>query len=205
MKRRQKGMSLVELLVVVGMIGVIALVTVPAMLQLMPQYRIRSAASELSAALRYARQKALGTRVPWKVSFDSTKERYAYAQYIGTTVTDAGLATTANWQNMKRDGLKAGTSYGDLYWMRFSTVDLNTSTTNAFKDSDCDGYKEVIFLRDGSVKALANGGGCGGGSVLSFISSPTVVLRVDNNWVKYNRYYIAIASNGRVSVTPAKE
>ena len=50
--KNARGYTLAELLTVVGIVGVVSLVSIPAFIQLMPQYRIRGASTELSAALR---------------------------------------------------------------------------------------------------------------------------------------------------------
>jgi prepilin-type N-terminal cleavage/methylation domain-containing protein len=202
-KQRERGVSLSELLVVVAILGLIALVSLPALMQLMPQYRIRSSASELAAGLRFMRQKAMTTRVPWKVQFDEPGERYAYARFTGTEVTDTTLSATGNWQYVSRDGRTTPAS--ESYWTRFSAVDLRTNTSNALKDPNCDGYREVIFLRDGTVAKTPNGGGCGGGAALAFSTPPSVVVAVDNRFVKYNRYYLGFSENGVLTITPAKE
>lgn len=203
-KQRERGVSLTELLVVVAILGLIALVSVPALMQLMPQYRIRSAASEMAAGIRFLRQKAMTTRVPWKVVFDDAGERYAYARFTGNQITNVTLADNANWQYVGRDGRT--TVAGDSYWTRFSSVDLRTNTTNPFKDLNCDGYREVVFLRDGSVANTPNGGGCGGGLDLSFLpTQPSVVVAVNNSWVKYNRYRLNFSSNGVFTIQAAKE
>lgn len=201
MQRRrsaQSGFSLTELLTVVGIIGIIAVITVPAMLQLMPQYRIRSAASEAGAGLRMLRQKAITTRTPWRVSWDATNDRYKYSRLKEPNMT---RSTAANWQDVYRDGRPASTEQ----WIRGSKIDIRTATTNEFKDVDCDGYKDIIFLRDGSVATDANGGGCGAGSALAFTTAPSVVLAVDNSFVRYNRYYLQLEKNGKLTITATKE
>jgi len=188
-----------ELLTVVAMIGVITLVTVPAFVQLMPQYRIRSAASEAGAALRMLRQKAITTRTPWKASFDAAANQYSYSKL---TSPDATRSTASNWVNIGRDGRPSASRQ----WIRAASVDLRTTTTNPFKDVDCDGYSDVIFLRDGSVATDPNGGGCGAGANLDFtVTSPSLLFAVDNSFVKFNRYYLALTKNGLLSIRAAKE
>jgi prepilin-type N-terminal cleavage/methylation domain-containing protein len=193
-----RGFSLTELLTVVGMIGIVAIVTVPAMVQLMPQYRIRSAASDAGAGLRLLRQKAITTRTPWRVSFDATNDRYTYSKL---TSPNAVRSVSTNWTKIGRDG-RPSTS---VQWIRFSSVDVRTNTSNAFKDVDCDGSTDVIFLRDGSVADDPNGGGCGAGANLTFTTAPSLVFAVDNRFVKYNRYYLSLTENGALTILSAKE
>jgi len=191
-RKRERGFSLSEVLTVVAMIGVITLVTVPAMVQLLPQYRIRSAASDAGASLRMIRQKAITTRTPWKVSFDPARERYSF--YKLQTPTSA-RDVVGNWDMMSRD-LRKKVSEGQ--WIRVSAIDLRTNTTNPFLnvDSDSDSTVDIIFLRDGTV---ANDGG------LTFATLPSVVFAVDNRFVKYNRYYLTLSQNGTLAIRATKE
>jgi len=194
----ERGFSLTELLTVVGMIGIIAVITVPAMLQLMPQYRIRSAASDAGAGLRMMRQRAITTRTPWRISWDATNDRYKYSRLLQPNLA---RSTAANWQNVYRDGRPSNSEQ----WIRGSKIDVRTATSNQFKDVDCDTYNDIIFLRDGSVADDPNGGGCGAGANLAFTTLPSVVLAVDNSFVKFNRYYLQLEKNGKLTITPAKE
>jgi len=197
-RRTEGGFSMTELLTVVAMIGVITVITIPALVQLMPQYRIRSAASEAGSGLRMLRQRAITTRIPWRVSFDAAANQYTFSRL---TSSDATRSTAANWVKIGRDG-RPSTS---TQWIRSSAVDLQTTTTNPFKDVDCDGYTDIIFLRDGSVATDPNGGGCGGGANLAFTTSPSVLFAVDNRFVKYNRYYLSLSKAGLLTIRPTKE
>jgi prepilin-type N-terminal cleavage/methylation domain-containing protein len=201
----ERGFSLTELLTVVAIIGVITLVTVPAMIQLMPQYRIRSAASDAGASLRMIRQKAITTRTPWKISFDAANDRYAYYRLNAPNATRSDVG---NWINMGRD-TRANPTSGSVQWIRASAIDLQTSTTNPnpFKNIDCDANStvDIVFLRDGSIANDPNGGTCGAGANLLFTTQPSILFAVDNRFVKYNRYYLALSQNGTLTIRPAKE
>jgi prepilin-type N-terminal cleavage/methylation domain-containing protein len=198
----QRGFSLTETLTVVAMVGVISLITIPAMLQLMPQYRIRSASSEAAASLRMVRQKAITTRTPWKISFDAANDRYAYYRLSSP---NAARNVVTNWIIVGRDTRENPTP-GITQWIRTSAVDLRTTTTNPnpFKDVDGDANStvDVIFLRDGSV---ADDPASSGGSNLSFTTPPSIVLAVDNSFVRFNRYFIALQKNGTVVIRPLKQ
>lgn len=190
-----------ELLVVVAIIGVVALITVPALIQLMPQYRIRSAASETAAAIRMIRQRAVTTRSPWRISFDLGLNRY---RYYTLKSPNLDMALEASWTSISRDGLNPAGS-GDM-WVNVTAVQLGT-TTNTFKDVTCptDGMLDLIFMRDGSV---SNKAACGAAAtaLLTFTPDlPAVRFAVDSNYVRFNRYYVYVAQNGAVSITPKKE
>lgn len=197
--RASAGYSLSELLTVVAMIGVVSLVTLPAFLQLMPQYRIRSAATEAASAIRMIRQKAMTTRTPWKISFDATGERY---RYYMLTSANATMSVNANWIAMDQEAVRPDNQ--DDAWVRTAAVDLRTNTAVPFKDVDCpiDSQVDLIFLRDGRV---ADDPACGSATDLSFTTQPSIAFAVDNNFVRYNRYYISVNEAGAVTVTATKE
>jgi prepilin-type N-terminal cleavage/methylation domain-containing protein len=200
-----RGYSLMELLVVVAIISVVALITVPALMQLMPQYRIRSAASETAAAVRMIRQRAVTTRSPWRISFDLTRNRY---RYYALKQPNLSLSVATNWTSISRDGVNPAP--GSETWVNIPSVQLK-APTGSFKDVVCpaDGVLDLIFLRDGSV---ADKAACSGGSVLTFTAAtttapatPALLFSVDNSYVRFNRYYLSLAENGTVTITPKKE
>jgi prepilin-type N-terminal cleavage/methylation domain-containing protein len=199
-----RGYSIMELLVVVAIIGIVTLVAVPAMLQLMPQYRIRSAASETAANMRMIRQRAIATRTPHRVSFDFTRNRYYYS-FLNTP--NADLTLNANWTQLAFDGRNPAPG-NNAQWVNVTAVQL-TGSTNSFKDVVCiagntaDGYVDLIYMRDGSV---SNKQACGAAAttVLTFSPAPAVVFSVDSSYVAFNRYTISVEKNGRVTITPSK-
>ena len=197
--RTQRGYSLSELLVVVAMIGVVLLVTVPALVQLLPQYRIRSASSEAAGAIRMIRQRAVTTRTPWRITFDVNANRY---RFWTLSSPYADMTVSTNWTAIRRDGRTPDPDSQD--WFLSSEVDLQTAPANTFNDVVCPagGGLDLIFLRDGSVADTAP---CAGGSKLSFASDPGMVLAVDSNAVRFNRYTITVSKGGNVAVTPSKQ
>jgi prepilin-type N-terminal cleavage/methylation domain-containing protein len=67
--RRDRGFSLIEMLIVVGIIAVMAAVGLPAIGQYIRNYRIRSAESEVAGEIQAARAKAIATNTNAGVSF----------------------------------------------------------------------------------------------------------------------------------------
>lgn len=200
-----RGYTLTELLTVVAIVGIATLATVPAILQLMPQYRIRSAATELASAIRAARQRAMSTRLPYKIEFSPSNDCYRYAMF-STTVppTDDNMKVTSNWRYMNARGREPGT--GTSTDICTSAVDLRTNTGNPFKDVEGGSAStdvDLIFLRNGQV---ADNPAAGTTTPrLTFGTSPSVVFAINSGLVRYNRYYISVTELGQVTVTSAKE
>lgn len=108
----QRGYSLPELLTVVSIMGILTLITLPAFNKLMPQYRIRSAASEIAASLRMLRGQAVSTRNEFRMTLDPVNERYTMAQQ-----NNAGT-----WIPIGENGRP--TPNGDIRWKNLNRVDL---------------------------------------------------------------------------------
>lgn len=195
---RASGYSLAELLTVVSIIGLVGLASIPALMQLMPQYRMRSATSELASAMRIARQNAIGTRRPWRVQFDAAGSRYAIGELNSPT---ASLATYTNWVKIgENDRPVVGSAAA---WKSLSFMSMNTS---GFHDVDCHDGVDVVFLRDGSVSDAFNSTcSAGGTSALTFSPRPYVRLHYNSSMVRYNTYYVYADSSGYITTDQTKE
>lgn len=123
----QRGYSLPELLTVVAIMGILSLITLPAFNKLMPQYRIRNAASEMAASMRMLRSQAVSTRNEFRMTLDPVNERYSLAQR-----NNAGT-----WIPIGENGRP--TPNGDIRWKNLNRVDLMGSAVST-----------VIFTRTGA-------------------------------------------------------
>src|SRR5215212_2828311 len=142
MRKRERGYSLSELLTVVAIVGLITLVSLPAIFQLLPQYRVRSATGEIGSVIRMARQNAQSTRRPWRVTFDTTNGRYAMAMLNTPT---AALTTPGNWTPVGSNNRPTSSTNA---WrnLKFMTV-----SSTGFLDVDSSNGIDIIFIRDGSL------------------------------------------------------
>lgn len=194
--KHARGYSLAELLTVVGILGVVTLVSLPALFQLLPQYRIRSASTELSAALRMTRQDAISSRRPWRITIDGPGSRYAISMLSSPT---ADMKVSTNWTRIGENNRPAPS--GAVWWKQLSK-DIQISTTG-FNDIDCANGTDIIFLRDGSIAPDFNSS-CGT-AVVDFTAPPKIRVYYPSRLVRYNAYYIYGSAGGNLTTDQAKE
>jgi prepilin-type N-terminal cleavage/methylation domain-containing protein len=83
----ERGFSLIEMVIVIGIIGVMAAVALPAIGRYIRNYKIRGASQEVAGELQKARSKAIMTNTNSGVSFvigDQDSYRYVMEDLTGT-------------------------------------------------------------------------------------------------------------------------
>jgi type II secretory pathway pseudopilin PulG len=203
-RRKAAGYSIIELMIVVAMVGVVTLVTVPAFVSIMPQYRIRGAASETMANLRAVRQMAVTSRRPWKVTFVYGNPPEG-GQFFYSRLKDNNpdMTDPDSWERMGRDLRPLGTRLDTSSIVRVPAVELKVATDSPLHDVDCDENVDLIYLRDGTVSNL---GDCADPDVLmDFDPPPSIEYTIDNQWVRFNTYALSFEKPGNVAVAPSKK
>jgi prepilin-type N-terminal cleavage/methylation domain-containing protein len=71
------GFSLAELMVVCAIVGVLVLIATPVLVSVLPDYKLKSAADDLSSDLRRARSIAIKLNQSVSVEFDETANAYS--------------------------------------------------------------------------------------------------------------------------------
>jgi len=84
----RKGVTIIELVVVMVIIAITAALTIPSIGAWLPNFRLRTAARDIVSTMRTAQMKAVSNNLEYRVSFDKAK-----GSYILEVRTTVGLDT----------------------------------------------------------------------------------------------------------------
>jgi type IV fimbrial biogenesis protein FimT len=74
--RKNSGFTLFEMMVVIGIIGILSMIAIPNIISWLPKHRLGSATRSLLSAMQYARLAAVKRNVNILVNFDRTADNY---------------------------------------------------------------------------------------------------------------------------------
>ena len=163
--KREKGVTLIELAVVMAIVGIMALFIAPAIGEWLDNYRIRQAARDVSSDLQFAKMKAIGSGVRYTVVFNETVAgtQYSYVifpDYDNDLVLDAGsetndiLKSALLGRNISFDPAQGGTDGIDIPdfnghpTIAFDRSGLPRDNSGRLLDQTIPGNQESIFLRN---------------------------------------------------------
>jgi len=72
----RKGVTIIELVVVMVIIAITAALTIPSIGAWLPNFRLRTAARDIVSTMRTAQMKAVSSNLEYRVSFDSANGTY---------------------------------------------------------------------------------------------------------------------------------
>jgi prepilin-type N-terminal cleavage/methylation domain-containing protein len=180
----QQGYSLIELLVVVSIVGVLALVTVPAFISMRNSSRMKAAMRNFTTDLRSARQLAIARGLQVKVSFVTGAGARQYDYFQGNSAYST--VPDLSWTAITGGGSSKPSKQLDtiVYF-----PDDSATTPQTFTDTNisADGTRDVIFFPDGRAQIPGNA------------TSGTITIKTDMNIPK-SQYAVQISPSGRVYV-----
>ncbi len=148
--RKQKGVTLIELAVVMAIVGIMALFVAPAIREWVDNFRIRQAAREMSSDLQLAKMKSISSGVRYTVVFkhgvgDAADSYVVFPDYNNNMVLDNVD------QDFNGDGKNENETIDILKSVSFwwSSPDLNISF-----DTDKGAYGGIDFPPAGDFSAV---------------------------------------------------
>ena len=75
--RNNEGVTIIEIMVVIGIIAILAAIAVPGFVGWIPNYKLRSGTEDIQSTLQHARIRAIKQNTSAVVSFNTGNETYA--------------------------------------------------------------------------------------------------------------------------------
>lgn len=116
---RQRGITLVEMVIVMAIIALGAVVMVPNIGAWLPTYRLKSASRDIVSTMRVAQMKAVATNANYRVSFDDAAKTYILQRQSGTSYTNDGTS----------QALPSGISINSVSFLGNKYVTFNPNST----------------------------------------------------------------------------
>jgi len=96
---KKEGLTIVELIVVMCILGVMVLISIPNIGRWLPRYRLRGAVRDVASAMQLARLGAIKDNKRWAILFDTDAETYTVWSSgddgIWPTGDDVAISTTS--------------------------------------------------------------------------------------------------------------
>jgi prepilin-type N-terminal cleavage/methylation domain-containing protein len=159
--KRQKGFSLVEMMVVVSVFIILAAIATPSFTGWLANYRLKVAASDVRSALQLAKSTALKENADVVIWFNTANN--TYRAYLDNGVGGGGIPGNQTQDGSERT-VKDGTLEGgvDMYSTSFSTWSNQTYFNSrgladggwGYVDlkSDSDKYRRITVWTTGHIK-----------------------------------------------------
>lgn len=177
----EAGYSLPEMLTVVAIIGVLALVAVPAFMTFYQSNKVKTSVRNFMGDIRSVRQLSITTDREAKLSFHTgaTGTR-AYSILQGNAAYNA-----TTWTSVPN---RPATKYlDDVVYFPSNTA----STPQTFTDVDGDGTIDIICFPDGRVSMPTDQNG-------TVLTSAVITLKTDQK-VYQPKWTVTVSPTGRVS------
>lgn len=94
--KNQKGVTLIELIIVMVIIAIGAALMAPGIGAWMPHYRLRSATRDIASTMRIAQMKAISNNVTYQITFDPPNRSYVLQYDTGGIIVNDGDTQVLN-------------------------------------------------------------------------------------------------------------
>lgn len=143
----KKGVTLIELTVVLVVIAIGGALSVPNILAWLPNYRLKSVTRDIVSTMRTAQMKAVSTNLQYRVYFNAGEKKY-WIEKGNQSSGSSNWAGTADLDNTAREGaiytLPSGVSISLTGFIQFNPNSTCNAATIAVTNSK--GKKTIITL-----------------------------------------------------------
>ena len=98
--RKNTGFTLLELMVVIGIVGILSAIAIPSYFQWLPRHRVGSAARTVMSAVEFARINAIKTNADVRLNLDTINDRLTVVDAGGTTLRTRQLPVDVDLQDI---------------------------------------------------------------------------------------------------------
>lgn len=88
--KNQRGVTLIELIIVMVIIAIGAALMAPGIGAWMPHYRLRSATRDIASTMRIAQMKAISNNLTYQIAFDPPNRSYVLQYDTGGIIVNDG-------------------------------------------------------------------------------------------------------------------
>jgi prepilin-type N-terminal cleavage/methylation domain-containing protein len=136
----KSGFTTIELIVTIGIIGILAAVAIPGIASWVPDYKLKSAAQDLYSNVQQARMEAIKLNTNRSVVFYTGSGYYVTAS--GTTVYLSGYGPTISFSQGDATGGVGGQAFGNF--VTFASPDDEASfNTRGMSNNSGTGYAYI--------------------------------------------------------------
>lgn len=173
-KKANQGFSLLELMVTIGILGIVAAIAVPGFIRWLPDYYLKSAARDLRSNFQVAKIAAIKSGTNCTITFNQPVDSETYG-YVIFQDTD---------NDLELDNAETANIIRKVKWADYVGVSVDA---NSFANND-DGLPAVAFRSNGIPINNTSGFGAGTVSIKNTNTSEADIV-------------MSMAGNIRVDVT----
>lgn len=139
----QKGVTLIELVIIIVIISIGATLMVPGIGSWLPHYHLRKASREIASTMRLGQMKAISNNLTYWVAFDPANHSYILQYDSGGLIINEGDAQKL------RDGIRLDTTFtGNVVRLR---PDL-TADVGRIRLTNAKGHQKTIHINGGRIR-----------------------------------------------------